>query len=99
VYDVTSFLPEHPGGAAVVIKNSGRDATKAFAPIHPPGTLSMLDPKAHIGPVDPATIPAGKERVTEEELRIQKARAELPAPEGALNLHDIEVRPHCSPSR
>jgi L-lactate dehydrogenase (cytochrome) len=27
VYDVTSFLPDHPGGAGVIIKNSGRDAT------------------------------------------------------------------------
>lgn len=23
VYDVTSFLPEHPGGAAVILKNAG----------------------------------------------------------------------------
>lgn len=64
---------------------------KAFAPIHPPGTLSMLDVKSHIGPVDPATLPTGEERITDEERRIQKARAELPPPEGALNLHDIEV--------
>jgi cytochrome b involved in lipid metabolism len=27
VYDVTSFLSDHPGGAGVIVKNSGRDAT------------------------------------------------------------------------
>jgi L-lactate dehydrogenase (cytochrome) len=51
----------------------------------------MLDTSAHLGPVDPATIPTSTERITDEERRIQKARAELPPPEGALNLQDIEV--------
>lgn len=27
VYDVTSFLEQHPGGVGVVVKNSGKDAT------------------------------------------------------------------------
>jgi L-lactate dehydrogenase (cytochrome) len=54
----------------------------------------MLDASSHIGPVDPATIPVEKERMTDEERRIQKARSELPPPEGALNLHDIEVCSH-----
>lgn len=64
---------------------------KAFKPIHPPGTLSMLDPESHLGPVDPATLPKSAQELTEEEKRIQKAREALPTPEAALNLHDIEV--------
>lgn len=31
VYDVTSFLEQHPGGVGVVVKNSGKDAT--YAPV------------------------------------------------------------------
>jgi L-lactate dehydrogenase (cytochrome) len=27
VYDVTSFLSKHPGGAKVILKNAGRDVT------------------------------------------------------------------------
>lgn len=65
---------------------------KAFVPIHPPGTLGMLPPEAHLGPVDPATLPKEATEQTEEEKRIAKARANLPPPEAALNINDITVR-------
>lgn len=64
---------------------------KAFVPIHPPGTLSMLPPEAHIGPIDPATLPKAAAEQSEEEKRLTKARANLPPPEAALNLADIAV--------
>ncbi|OCB88868.1 hypothetical protein A7U60_g3963 [Sanghuangporus baumii] len=89
VYDATSILDTHPGGTAVLLKNAGKDATKAFVPIHPPGALSMLPPEAHLGPVDPATLPKEAAEQTEEEKRIAKARANLPPPEAALNINDI----------
>jgi cytochrome b involved in lipid metabolism len=37
VYDLTSFLPEHPGGKKVILNYAGKDATPGFEPIHPPG--------------------------------------------------------------
>lgn len=50
VYDVTDFLPEHPGGPDIILKYAGKDATKAFDPIHPPDTLEKyLDKKYHLG--------------------------------------------------
>lgn len=27
VYDVTEFLSQHPGGAEVILRNAGKDAT------------------------------------------------------------------------
>lgn len=30
VYDVTSFLEEHPGGVEVMLDNAGRDASQCF---------------------------------------------------------------------
>ena len=33
VYDVTSFLQAHPGGAAVLLENAGKDASNAFAQV------------------------------------------------------------------
>ncbi|KAK1509325.1 cytochrome b2 [Colletotrichum costaricense] len=38
-YDVTQFVGSHPGGEAVLLSYAGRDATDAFVPLHPPGTL------------------------------------------------------------
>ena len=39
VWDVTSFAPEHPGGAALVLKFAGRDATRAYAQYHAPNII------------------------------------------------------------
>ncbi|GAB7325590.1 hypothetical protein MBLNU13_g09585t1 [Cladosporium sp. NU13] len=36
VYDVTKFLPQHPGGANILLKNSGRDSSHAYDGVHPP---------------------------------------------------------------
>ena len=60
-------------------------------PIHPPNILSHLPPSAHLGPVDPETLPKGIFEATEEELRIAEARSQLPDPSAALNLYDIEA--------
>ncbi|KZT70521.1 hypothetical protein DAEQUDRAFT_725456 [Daedalea quercina L-15889] len=91
VYDATSVLEWHPGGAAVILKNAGKDATKVFVPVHPPNTLQSLPMEAHIGPVDPATMPEDVNQPTEEEIRIAEAREKLPPPSAAINLHDIEI--------
>jgi L-lactate dehydrogenase (cytochrome) len=90
VYDVTGFLQDHPGGIAPILKVAGTDATRVFVPIHPPGTLSTLPPGAHLGTVDPDTVPKLATMLTEEEIRIQRARAALPHPDAAINLADIE---------
>lgn len=52
VYDVSDFVDEHPGGSAIILKYAGKNATKAFDPIHPPDTLTKyLAPKHHLGEV------------------------------------------------
>lgn len=51
-YDVSDFLDEHPGGSGIILKYAGKDATKAFDPIHPGDTLTKyLAPKYHKGEV------------------------------------------------
>ena len=35
VYNVTPYLPFHPGGEAELIRAAGRDATKLFMEVHP----------------------------------------------------------------
>ncbi|KNZ57320.1 L-lactate dehydrogenase (Cytochrome) [Puccinia sorghi] len=46
-YDITHFLPEHPGGQAIILKYAGADATDAYDPIHPPGTIQEYLAKEH----------------------------------------------------
>ena len=62
-------------------------------PVHPPNVLSRsLPPEAHLGPIDPTTLPAEIFEATEEEARIALERRRLPGPSVALNLYDFVVR-------
>ncbi|KAI9226968.1 MAG: putative acyl-CoA dehydrogenase [Piptocephalis tieghemiana] len=51
VYDVTSFLSEHPGGKKVILKAAGTDATKQFDAFHNAAVLDQYGPKLLIGTV------------------------------------------------
>lgn len=43
VYDVTSYVDEHPGGDAI-LTNAGGDSTEAFlGPQHPPRVMDLID--------------------------------------------------------
>jgi L-lactate dehydrogenase (cytochrome) len=105
VYDVTSFLPNHPGGPEIIIvsrnpirrvvtdqqQNAGKDATKIFAPLHPPDALDLLSEEQHLGPVDPTTMPA-PEHVgpTEEEKKRDEERQNMPTADAMLLIDDFE---------
>ncbi|KAI0905978.1 FMN-dependent dehydrogenase-domain-containing protein [Ustulina deusta] len=54
VYDVTSYLDKHPGGAAVLLKQGGTDATAEFRKIHSPDVLQYLPKDACLGAMDAA---------------------------------------------
>ena len=41
VYDVTDFVPDHPGGSAI-LAYGGRDASDVFSAFHASGTWSKL---------------------------------------------------------
>lgn len=57
-YQVTDFLPEHPGGTKAILNLAGKDATEDYDPIHPPGTLEEnLKPEACLGEINPETLP------------------------------------------
>lgn len=85
VYDVTSFIPNHPGGSKVILQLAGTDATEEYDPIHPPGTLEdTLPSSACLGTVDPATLP-------KVEKAVAKTTEQLPTLADCLNLDDIEA--------
>jgi L-lactate dehydrogenase (cytochrome) len=86
IYDVTSFLPHHPGGSKIILKLSGTDATEEYDPIHPPGTLEeSLPASACLGTIDVSTLPKKTEAIaaTSDEPLISV--------QDCLNLDEIEA--------
>ncbi|KAI9759127.1 MAG: hypothetical protein M4579_002574 [Chaenotheca gracillima] len=87
VYDVTEFLPSHPGGTKIILRYAGRDATEEYDPVHPPGTLAEnLKPEAKLGKIDPATLPKPDKSTVEES---SVSPEDLPL-DSLLNIDDIE---------
>ncbi|GJN67121.1 cytochrome b2, mitochondrial precursor [Purpureocillium lilacinum] len=91
-YDVTEFLPEHPGGQKIILKYAGKDATEEFDPIHPPDTLDKyLDRSKHLGAVDMGTVAKeAKEEDPDEADRLERV-AQKPLLSQCYNLFDFEA--------
>ncbi|KAK6122779.1 hypothetical protein DH2020_019707 [Rehmannia glutinosa] len=54
VYDVTSYLNDHPGGDEVVLGQAGKDASEEFEDVgHGSAARLMLD-EFYVGEVDPS---------------------------------------------
>jgi len=91
-YDVTEFLPEHPGGPKIILKYAGKDATEAYEPIHPPDTLDKyLDKSKHLGEVDMSTVEHEEKEFDPEEEERQKRVQRMPILEQCYNLMDFEA--------
>lgn len=91
LHSVTDFLEAHPGGAKVILRNSGKDATTLYAPIHPKGTIeNNLPPECHLGAVDPTTLPDIQEEESDEQRRVRSARKHIPPLGAMVSLEDFE---------
>ncbi|RYP03055.1 hypothetical protein DL764_005404 [Monosporascus ibericus] len=91
-YDVTEFLPEHPGGMKIILKYAGKDATEAYDPIHPPDTLDKyLDKSKHLGPVDMSSVARVEEEEDPDEADRQRRIRDKPLLTQCYNLMDFEA--------
>ncbi|KAI8089057.1 FMN-dependent dehydrogenase-domain-containing protein [Halteromyces radiatus] len=91
IYDLTRFLPEHPGGQKIILKYAGQDATSAFDPIHPPDIIErFLAPEVCLGEVDQALLAKQPKVETEDEKRARLAHASKPRLEEIYNSFDFE---------
>ncbi|EYE97334.1 cytochrome b5-like heme/steroid binding domain-containing protein [Aspergillus glaucus CBS 516.65] len=54
VYDVTNFVDEHPGGAKILKRVAGKDASKQFWKYHNENVLKKYTPKLKVGEVKDA---------------------------------------------
>ena len=49
VYDMSSFMNDHPGGSKVVMLYAGKDATEEFTMLHKPSIIKKYGPRLLIG--------------------------------------------------
>ncbi|MBW0542134.1 hypothetical protein O181_081849 [Austropuccinia psidii MF-1] len=92
VYDLTDFLPHHPGGKSIILKYAGSDASQAYEPFHPPGTIEEYLPKQyHLGEVDPSQL-KDLQVLNPKNLKINENLKEdsVPALSTCLSLYDFE---------
>ena len=100
VYDLSSFAPEHPGGAALVHKYAGRDATAEFLDAHPLTIIKTTLPDGGVndmvGTIRPETIPAeAKEPIpgvgaAPAPVTLAPGELDLPPIDACINLFDFE---------
>ncbi|KAF9875135.1 hypothetical protein CkaCkLH20_07401 [Colletotrichum karsti] len=87
VWDVTDFLDEHPGGARLIFKCAGRDATEDYDSIHNPDLIAeTLSPERCLGPVDPSALPQESSSPPEPE----KPKPAFPHLGAIINADDFE---------
>ncbi|KAI7905730.1 FMN-dependent dehydrogenase-domain-containing protein [Cokeromyces recurvatus] len=92
VYDLTQFLPEHPGGQKIILKYAGKDATAAFDPIHPPDIIQrFLAPEVCKGSVDLDALSKIPQVETDEDKKIRLAREKIPRLDEMYNSFDFET--------
>lgn len=90
------FLDEHPGGARVILKCAGRDATNDYDAIHPAELIEeTLPSSAFKGNVDPSTLDQPQIAATKHNIqdvqRDAKAEPDSPPPLSAMiNVRDFE---------
>jgi L-lactate dehydrogenase (cytochrome) len=97
VWDVTAFAPQHPGGAGLILKYAGRDATKAYAEYHSPSVAKDTLPlECFQGNLDRSTIDESWAKEPASEATPNgtptqaKSEKEKPPLHSIINLHDFE---------
>ncbi|OUM55111.1 hypothetical protein BVG19_g4593 [[Candida] boidinii] len=90
VYDMTDFIPKHPGGRAPIITNAGKDVTDIFTPIHPPGVIEQYLPKDKwLGDID-GEAPKPEVVLDDDEIERLSNVDNKPPLNKIFNLHDFE---------
>ncbi|KAH8887605.1 glycolate oxidase [Thozetella sp. PMI_491] len=91
VWDVTSFLGEHPGGAAVILKGAGRDATEAYSEIHDPELITQTLPAAScLGSLQPDTLPQVEDDTAVVQESSGASKPTYPPLTSIVNVDDFE---------
>ncbi|KAM3433605.1 hypothetical protein NHJ13734_006371 [Beauveria thailandica] len=90
VYDMTSFAPTHPGGAQIIYRYAGKDATDQYNAVHAPSLISKtLDSDDHVGRLDETWAPTDwKPSRCQSPAKLAGRRYPLSS---IISLHDFEA--------
>ena len=96
VWDVTGFAEEHPGGAEIIVKSLGRDASTAYNAVHSPKmVLGYFGPSRIVGRLDEGGDLADSSSSRSQLITKNRPMTDLST---LVNLHDIErVALECLP--
>ncbi|KAJ9662346.1 hypothetical protein H2198_001480 [Neophaeococcomyces mojaviensis] len=90
VYDVTDFLDAHPGGAGLLLKSSGQDATAAYESIHNPELIEeTLSQSSILGDVDISSLTVSLSSETPLQAE-SEPEPEYPHLSSIINADDFE---------
>ncbi|KAH7165257.1 FMN-dependent dehydrogenase-domain-containing protein [Dactylonectria macrodidyma] len=91
VFDMTEFVPEHPGGPEIIYQFAGRDASLSYNEIHAPSLIRRsLEPEKHVGTLDESSI-TDEWKAANEITRESTRPAEKPGLGDIINLDDLEA--------
>ncbi|KAI9334171.1 FMN-dependent dehydrogenase-domain-containing protein [Obelidium mucronatum] len=92
VYDLTTFLHEHPGGASIILREAGTDATEAFSAYHPKDLIEkVLPPSLCIGTLDPKSVPIPRVSASAAAGKKEVKKGDKPGLGAILNAFDFEA--------
>ncbi|KAI9334160.1 FMN-dependent dehydrogenase-domain-containing protein [Obelidium mucronatum] len=92
VYDLTTFLHEHPGGASIILREAGTDASEAFSAYHPKDLIEkVLPPSLCIGTLDPKSVPVPRVSASAAVGKKEVKKGDKPGLGAILNAFDFEA--------
>lgn len=92
VWDITDFTPEHPGGAGIILRYAGRDATEPYSEVHGPALiLKSLSTSKLMGTLDTSTIDESWSKPPPSENPTVQLSHERPPLSTLLSSHDFET--------
>ncbi|PYH47116.1 uncharacterized protein BP01DRAFT_411171 [Aspergillus saccharolyticus JOP 1030-1] len=100
VYEVTEFAPRHPGGAEVIYRFAGRDASNAYNTIHSPALIATDLSHSCQGELNTSTVPEnwrktetekGSRQTDSDSWRSSVETYRKPSLQELLSLHDFET--------
>lgn len=90
VYDVTDFIPNHPGGVAPLVLHAGHDATETYEKLHPKGTIEKFLPAdKFLGCLDAPAPKLEKAYDPDEDERLENIE-NIPSLNQIQNIYDFE---------